>query len=109
MAALDGVGVLAVRFENVPGRTDQKISTWLLKLQSASDTLVVPTLEYTTTGSVKAWDSADLAGSISATAAAADEGANTVTITGGARDTLVVLSCMHRRGVANNMSIDEDP
>jgi len=111
MASLDAIGVKSMRFDNVPGRTDQKFSTWLLTLQSTADTLTVPALEYSvTTSSCKVWDTANLAGGVIASAdGLANEGVSIVNITGGSYGQEVILTCMHRRGILNNMHIDEDP
>jgi len=81
---------------------NQVAGFWTVVLRSASDTIVVPGLESTSAvGSLKP--------TTTVSAGALTEGNNTVTIAGGAAGDVFTFATLHRKGMVNNLSIDEDP
>jgi hypothetical protein len=104
MAALQTPGdVNSVRFIDVPS-LDQVVGVWEVTLRSTSDTLVVPGLE--NTGGV-----GSLTTNITVSASAIAEGDTTITLAGSAAALGVkaVFTTLHRIGMTNYTSIDEDP
>lgn len=102
MAALQLPGdIVSVKWIDLPV-TNQVAGIWTVKLRSSSDTIVVPGLESTSgVGSLKA--------TTTVSAGALTEGQNTITIASGSAGDTFVFSTLHRIGMLNNTSIDEDP
>tara|TARA_R110000765_G_scaffold425909_1_gene539989 strand:+ start:3548 stop:3856 length:309 start_codon:yes stop_codon:yes gene_type:complete len=102
MAALQTPGdVISIKTVDVRAiRQVAKIYT--VRLRSAEDTIVVPGLASTNAvGS--------LTTGITVAAGALTSGQNTVTITGGALGTRATFATLHRVGMTNNLTIDENP
>tara|TARA_R110000751_G_scaffold5489_2_gene24990 strand:+ start:789 stop:1097 length:309 start_codon:yes stop_codon:yes gene_type:complete len=102
MAALQTPGdVISIKTVDVRAiRQVAKIYT--VRLRSAEDTIVVPGL-----ASINAVGS--LTTGIAVAADALTSGQNTVTITGGALGTRATFATLHRVGMTNNLTIDENP
>lgn len=81
---------------------NQTVIIWHIELTSASDTIIVPGLESTTSvGSCSA--------GITVTAGALTEGRSTLTIAGGSAGSKAIIATAHRIGFKGNLSRDEDP
>lgn len=102
MATLQTPGdIKANKFVDVK-TIDQVVGIWVVRLRSSSDLLTVPGL-YSTSS----------VGSLTAGVSVAnfyiDEGRSQITITGGSDGTEAVITTLHRVGLSNNLSVDDDP
>jgi hypothetical protein len=103
MAALDNPGnVVNVQTITLPAAR-QVAMLWDLKLQSSSDTLNVPALASTDAVS-------SLTTGVTATNSdTPNEGEASIVIASGSEGQRVVVATLHRVGMSNNLTIDEDP